>query len=68
MKFYIAKRKCGCIVGGHTDDERSNRKSVAQWLSQWIKDGLTVEHIEADTVTIPTKPCEHENRENGLLL
>lgn len=62
MKFYIAKASCGCIVGGHTDHDKSDRKLIAKWMSDWIKDGLTVEHVEAETVTLSNWPCEHEHQ------
>lgn len=63
MKFYIAKRSCGCIVGGHMD-RGQNRKVIANWVAAWIKDGLTVENIEADEVRVLTSACEHERRDD----
>ena len=60
MKFYIGKRSCGCIVAGHTDTPDTDRKLLARWIASWMKDGLTVEHIEAEEVRLSMSPCEHE--------
>ena len=66
MHFYIAKRWCGCIIGGHTDHKQTDRKVLAKWIKDWIKRGYTVERIEAESVAIPLRKCGHRRSQRQL--
>ena len=43
---YIARKLCGCCVGVTTD---SSSDETAHRVAEFIRDGLTVEHVDWDT-------------------
>lgn len=44
---YIGRKECGCVVCAYVDDPE-RRKDTAKEVSNWIKWGLTVEHVTID--------------------
>jgi hypothetical protein len=61
---YIARKKCGCVVGiciDHAD------KDTARRVADWIKDGLTIDRVPVkEAVALFTTPCTHETRQLTL--
>lgn len=56
-EFYIAKKSCGCVVVASVIDDRW-RKETAMDVAVWIKDGYTVEHVDAEYVRLNLKSCK----------
>lgn len=50
--IWIAKKPCGCIVAFHLDMD-----GCEEDLGSWLRRGLTVEKIFADSVKFPQQ-CE----------
>lgn len=48
-RAYIAKKSCGCIVAATVDDPE-HKEDVAKNVSDWIKDGLSIERVTCETV------------------
>lgn len=45
---YIAREKCGCIVGAIVDDPDANGYMIADMrktIKEWIDDGLVIERV-----------------------
>lgn len=61
---YIGRKWCGCIVGCATD---FGDKYTARWLSDFVKEGLTVERVKLEDVHLDID-CPHGDVPNQPLL
>ena len=44
---YIGIKKCGCVVAACVDNPE-HKKDIAKNISDWVKDGLTIERISVE--------------------
>lgn len=57
---YIARKKCGCVVGAIVDS-LDDKREVARWVAGWIKSGFAVERVTNEYVREHiTFKCPHE--------
>jgi hypothetical protein len=67
---YIARKKCGCVVGVVTD---MHDKSTGKFVAEFIETGYEIEHIDWATYTdkVANEPgflgCVHQEKQLALI-
>lgn len=58
---YVAKKPCGCICSAVVD-EPNHKRDVAKDVAEWIREGLTIEHVTVQHVreNFVGWQCPHE--------
>lgn len=57
-KAYIGIRKCGCVTRVCVDDKRF-AKETAEFITECVRDGLSVEHVDLEDVRGRIGRCKH---------
>lgn len=58
---YVGRKSCGCIVCAIVDVPNM-KKEIAEDLSNWVLDGLTIDRVPVDEVRVAfTADCTHKN-------
>jgi len=59
---YIGRAECGCVVAVAADmmDDSTAIRRTVECLAEFIKDGLTIERIPAETFRAPGFPFGHK--------
>ncbi len=62
---YIGRKACGCCVAAAVD-KPEYRKDTAKHLADWVRGGLTVEHVPAEQARAALKACHHDEKQMQL--
>jgi len=63
--IYLGYSKCGCLVAGIVDDPNDSR-GTAKYVSKFIREGLTVEHVTVAVARTANWGCKCQKQRERL--